>query len=146
MELKNTPFPVLLGLAHRLAERKFMQIIDQLKLDLTFDQFMVLMPIWKKDGINQQQVVEGCGKDKTSVTRIITTLENKNLLVRIKDSTDGRLNNIHLTKKGKKIIDKVNPVMQETRKYIKKNINEDDFNIARSVMIQLIEGLDSKNG
>ena len=36
--------------------------------------------------------------------------------------------------------------MQETRKYIKKNINEDDFNIARSVMIQLIEGLDSKNG
>ena len=142
MELINTPFPVLLGIAHRLAERKFMQIIDHLGLDLTFDQFMVIVPIWKKEGISQQQIVEECGKDKTSVTRIITTLENKNILVRIKDSKDGRLNNIHLTKNGKKIIDKVHPVMQETREYLKKNINVNDFNIARTVIIQLIEGLD----
>ena len=32
--------------------------------------------------------------------------------------------------------------MQETREYLKKNINENDFNIARTVIIQLIEGLD----
>jgi DNA-binding MarR family transcriptional regulator len=107
---------------------------------------MVLMPIWKLDGISQQQIVEGCGKDKTSVTRIITTLENKNFVLRIKDLNDARLNHIYLTKFGKQTVEKVIPVMRQTRNYIKKDINENDYNIARSVIIQLIEKLDPNNG
>lgn len=146
MKLHNTPMPVLLGLSHRLVVKKFKQLIESLDLELTFDQFMVLMPIWKLDGISQQQIVEGCGKDKTSVTRIITTLENKNFVLRIKDLNDARLNHIYLTKFGKQTVEKVIPVMRQTRNYIKKDINENDYNIARSVIIQLIEKLDPNNG
>lgn len=146
MKLHNTPMPVLLGLSHRLVVKKFKQLIESLDLELTFDQFMVLMPIWKQDGISQQQIVEGCGKDKTSVTRIITTLENKNYVLRIKDLNDARLNHIYLTKFGKQTVEKVIPVMRQTRNYIKKDINENDYNIARSVIIQLIEKLDPNNG
>jgi len=146
MKLHNTPMPVLLGLSHRLVIKKFKQLIEALGLELTFDQFMVLMPIWKQDGISQQQIVEGCGKDKTSVTRIITTLENKNYVLRIKDLNDARLNHIYLTKFGKQTVEKVIPVMRQTRNYIKKDINENDYNIARSVIIQLIEKLDPNNG
>ena len=146
MKLHNTPMPVLLGLSHRLVIKKFKQLIEALGLELTFDQFMVLMPIWKQDGISQQQIVEGCGKDKTSVTRIITTLENKNFVLRIKDLNDARLNHIYLTKFGKQTVEKVIPVMRQTRNYIKKDINENDYNIARSVIIQLIEKLDPNNG
>ena len=146
MKLHNTPMPVLLGLSHRLVVKKFKELIESLDLELTFDQFMVLMPIWKLDGISQQQIVEGCGKDKTSVTRIITTLENKNYVLRIKDLNDARLNHIYLTKFGKQTVEKVIPVMRQTRNYIKKDINENDYNIARSVIIQLIEKLDPNNG
>ena len=146
MKLHNTPMPVLLGLSHRLVVKKFKELIESLDLELTFDQFMVLMPIWKLDGISQQQIVEGCGKDKTSVTRIITTLENKNYVLRIKGLNDTRLNHIYLTKFGKQTVEKVIPVMRQTRNYIKKDINENDYNIARSVIIQLIEKLDPNNG
>ena len=146
MKLHNTPMPVLLGLSHRLVVKKFKELIESLDLELTFDQFMVLMPIWKLDGISQQQIVEGCGKDKTSVTRIITTLENKNFVLRIKDLNDARLNHIYLTKFGKQTVEKVIPVMRQTRNYIKKDINENDYNIARSVIIQLIEKVDPNNG
>jgi|TARA_B110000263_G_scaffold94860_1_gene82964 DNA-binding MarR family transcriptional regulator len=146
MKLNNTPMPVLLGMAHRLAVKKFMKIIEVLGLDLTFDQYMVLDPIWKEDGITQQQIVDGCGKDKTSVTRIITTLENKNLVLRVRDLVDARINHIYITKHGKLIIEKVRAVMIDTRKYIKKDINQKDYNIARAVIIQLIERLDSNNG
>ncbi len=146
MKLHNTPMPVLLGLSHRLVVKKFKQLIESLDLELTFDQFMVLMPIWKQDGISQQQIVEGCGKDKTSVTRIITTLENNNYVLRIKDLNDARLNHIYLTKFGKQTVEKVIPVMRQTRNYIKKDINENDYNIGRSVIIQLIEKLDPNNG
>ena len=146
MKLHNTPMPVLLGLSHRLVVKKFKELIESLDLELTFDQFMVLMPVWKQDGISQQQIVEGGGKDKTSVTRIITTLENKNYVLRIKDLNDARLNHIYLTKFGKQTVEKVIPVMRQTRNYIKKDINENDYNIARSVIIQLIEKLDPNNG
>ena len=120
MKLHNTPMPVLLGLSHRLVVKKFKELIESLDLELTFDQFMVLMPIWKLDGISQQQIVEGCGKDKTSVTRIITTLENKNFVLRIKDLNDARLNHIYLTKFGKQTVEKVIPVMRQTRIILKK--------------------------
>lgn len=41
--------PVLFCLAHRLAVKKNIKIIEDLKLDITFDQFMVLAPIWKEE-------------------------------------------------------------------------------------------------
>ena len=146
MKLNKTPLPILLGIAHRAVEKKFMQIIDHVNLDVTFDQFIVLLPIGQENGITQQGIVNSCGKDKTSVTRIINTLENKNLAIRIKDLNDGRLNHIYLTKHGKKMLNKVFPTMEETRDYCKKDINEDDFRTTRSVIIKLIKKLENDNG
>lgn len=145
MKLSNKPLPILIGIAHRLIQKKFCQIVDFSGFDLSIDQWMVLMPVWKQDGISQQEISDDCGKDKTSVTRIITTLENKNLLIRIKDTIDTRLNRIHLTNEGKKLFNKIKPLMLETREYIKEGMNDDDIQTTRAVLIHTIERITDEN-
>ena len=54
-------------------------------------------------------------KDKTSVTKIIDTLEKKNLLVRYSDQIDQRIKRVVLSNKGKDLMKNVMPVIEQTR-------------------------------
>ncbi len=119
--------------------------MDQSGHDLSLDQWMVLTPIWKNNGIVQHEIVRKCGKDKTSVTRIISTLENKNLVLRVKDQVDQRVNHIHLTKKGDSLFEKITPLMEQMRTHMKKNIPQKDCDTMRSVLLIIIGKLDSDN-
>ena len=84
-------------------------------MDITQDQWIVLGPIWKQKGISQKEIAEYCGKDKTSVTKIIDTLEKKNLLVRYSDQIDQRIKRVVLSNKGKDLMKNVMPVIEQTR-------------------------------
>jgi|GEM_PF-2307737 MarR family transcriptional regulator, organic hydroperoxide resistance regulator len=139
--LNKEPLPVLLGLAHRTTVKKFMYIVSHAGYDLSLDQWMVLMPVWKNNGIAQNEIVEKCGKGKASVTRIISTLENKNIVVRVKGHTDQRKKHIHLTQKGMSLFDKIEPLMKNTRNNMRSIISENDANITRKVLIAIIERL-----
>lgn len=146
LNLNNKPLPVLLGMVHRLVERKFMQTVSQSGYNLSLDQWMVLMPIWKHNGIAQHKIVSNCPKDKTSVARIITTLEKKNIVIRVKSQFDQRVNHIHLTKLGEAMFDKITPLMEETRMQVRKDIPDEDIKTTQTVLIQMIQNLEGKNG
>ena len=62
---------MLMSQVDRLCTKKFSQNAHKLGMDITQDQWIVLGPIWKQKGISQKEIAEYCGKDKTSVTKII---------------------------------------------------------------------------
>ena len=68
---------MLISQVDRLCTKRFVQNSHKVGLDISQDQWMVLGPIWKNEGISQKDISEYCGKDKTSVTKIIDTLEKK---------------------------------------------------------------------
>ena len=140
-KINNKPLPVLLGMAYRMVEKKFIQTVGKSGLDLSLDQWMVLMPIWKHNGISQQEIVSICPKDKTSVARIISTLERKNIVVRVKSQFDKRVNHIHLTKMGESMFDKISPLMEQTRAQVKMGISESDVQTFKDVLTKLIANL-----
>ncbi len=88
---------MLMSQVDRLCTKKFSQNAHKLGMDITQDQWIVLGPIWKQKGISQKEIAEYCGKDKTSVTKIIDTLEKKNLLVRYSDQIDQRIKRVVLS-------------------------------------------------
>ncbi len=65
--------------------------------DITTDQWVILMGLWIKDGQNQQELAEFSEKDKTSITRIIDSLEKKGFVTRKVNKQDRRVNFIYLT-------------------------------------------------
>lgn len=78
-------------------------------LDLTFEMLQVLLLLWKKDGVNQQELANLLHKDKASLTYLIDNLSKRKLVQRKEDPEDRRNKIITLTKDGSAMYDVVRP-------------------------------------
>ena len=132
---------MLIAQVHRLSTKKFVQNSHNSGIDISMDQWLVLGPIWENEGISQKEISEYCLKDKTSVTKIIDTLEKKNLVVRVPDQLDHRIKRVVLSNKGKKLFLEVTPVMELTRDQLRKGITEKEVELLRSVLSKIYKNL-----
>jgi MarR family transcriptional regulator, organic hydroperoxide resistance regulator len=73
------------------------------KINVTVEQFAVLVLLFYHDGINQQEISESLNRNKTTVARVISNMERNKLIIRVTDKTDARGKLIYLTTKGKAI-------------------------------------------
>lgn len=62
---------------------------------------LVLLILYGKDGITQEQIIEEIQHDKGVMTRTMQSLEDKGYIIRNKNTNDNRSFNFYLTKKGK---------------------------------------------
>ena len=132
---------MLIGQVHRLSTKRFVQNSHNSGLDISMDQWIVLGPIWENDGVSHKEISEYCLKDKTSVTKIIDTLEKKNLVVRVSDQLDHRVKRVVLSNKGKELFLQAIPIMELTRDQLREGITEQDIESLRSVLIKIYNNL-----
>src|SRR4051812_23936194 len=91
------------------------------ELDISFELLEVLAFLWRKDGINQQELADMAVKDKSSMTYIIDNLAKRDLVLGIEDQDDRRNKRIFLTEKGKLLQKKIYPwVIEAYEKATKK--------------------------
>lgn len=84
---------------NRIAE----QTVEPIKI--SHEQFILLNAISnKKDDVIQKDMAEFLGKDKSSILRLIDSLEEKNLIRRVVDKNDRRKNYLMVTKTGERVI------------------------------------------
>ncbi len=81
---------------------------------ITNEQWLVLKVIDINPGVSQTQIAEKSQKDKTNITRILDLLEKSACIERRKDDKDRRMYRIHITEQGKKVLEKVDPITQQT--------------------------------
>ena len=142
----NLSMGMLLMSAHRGMYRKFLQNTQESGLDISLDQWMVLGPISHMVNPNHKDLSEFCLKDKTSISRIVDTLEKRNLVVRMADKIDQRIKRVILTTEGKKLFQNIAPIMEKTRKEVKKNISDNEIEAFKQVLIQINKNLNIENG
>ncbi len=70
------------------------------ELDISYDQWMVINTIYKKQGVTQIYVAEATRKEPASVSRILKLLENKEIIERVPDRSNKRAKRLYLTPKG----------------------------------------------
>jgi len=132
---------MLIGQVHRLSTKKFVQNSHNSGLDISMDQWIVLGPIWENEGLSHKEISEYCLKDKTSVTKIIDTLEKKNLVVRFSDQLDHRVKRVVLSNKGKELFLQAIPIMELTRDQLREGITEQDIESLRSILTKIYNNL-----
>tara|TARA_B100000212_G_scaffold134327_1_gene100960 strand:+ start:49 stop:498 length:450 start_codon:yes stop_codon:yes gene_type:complete len=135
---------MLMSQVDRLCTKKFVQNARKFGMDISQDQWMVIGPIWKQKGISQKEIAEYCGKDKTSVTKIIDTLEKKNLLVRYSDQIDQRIKRVVLSNKGKDLMKNVMPVIEQHRNDLLEGIKSTEIEIFKIVLKKIHNNLISE--
>ena len=135
---------MLMSQVDRLCTKKFVQNARKFGMDISQDQWIVIGPIWKQKGISQKEIAEYCGKDKTSITKIIDTLEKKNLLVRYSDQIDQRIKRVVLSNKGKDLMKNVMPVIEQHRNDLLEGIKSREIETFKVVLKKIYNNLMSE--
>jgi len=77
--------------------------IKELGLKVTVEQVGIIFRLTYMPGRTQQDLAEFFLKDKTTIARILGTMEKNNIVVRVPSEVDKRTNLLYLTNKGKEV-------------------------------------------
>ena len=95
--------------------------------NLAPEQNLIMMLLWEKDGLTQNQIVEILGKDKTNIARMALNLENKGFIKRIGCPDDRRSLKLYLTPEGHALSKQVVPTLEEFNDIICEGISKEEL-------------------
>lgn len=127
-------FAILNGKVSAAINRKLYRNFRQNNLEISPEQWTVLLFLWEKDGVTQQELCNATFKDKPSMTRLIDNMERQHLVVRISDKKDRRTNLIHLTKTGREIEEKTRAIANQTLREALHGVNVEELKIIQEVL------------
>ena len=110
---------------------KFSKLLNQ--FDIAPEQRATLEIIKYEKDVNQTKIANMLGKDKTTISRTLATLEKKNFI--LKKQIDKRTNLIELTKLGNEILEKSATQVKEFRTTLFSNLENEEVN----VLVNLLE-------
>ena len=94
--------------------RQYIQVkIKEHGINITFEMLEVMGCLWKKDGINQQELADLTLKDKSSMTYLLDNLVKRKMVLRVEDTNDRRNKLVYLTKEGTNLKEQLNPWVAE---------------------------------
>lgn len=94
----------------------------------------VLVDLWMKDGVRQQDLAVSIIKDKATIARALRNLEEQNLVVRIPDEQDKRTKRIYLTHKGKLMQGEMLPHAKQVVEEASTEISTEELNTCKRVL------------
>jgi DNA-binding MarR family transcriptional regulator len=116
--------------------------LKQSGLDISSDQWSVLIHLSEHDGPTQTELAQKLHKDRSNLTRILDLMEKSKFVERFRNTTDRREYNVYITEKGKKLI----PVLKKTgnavMKQALKGTDTEEMKMAKSFLNKLFSNLE----
>jgi DNA-binding MarR family transcriptional regulator len=110
-------------------------------IDLTREQWVILIKLHQKGGLAQNQLAFITERDKTSLTRLINTMERKGLVIRKKAETDKRVKLVFMTKMGKTVLTNAMPIMQSIIQNLQKGLDQKEIESAILILQKVQKNL-----
>ena len=136
---------VYVNILNSRIKKCFFDKLQENGINITPEQFLVLDILWEKQSLSQQNIADIIQKDKNSVTKIIDSLEKKQMARRVMDQKDRRVNKIELTEKALALEEKVTKVAIDFMNDAIKGIDKQDLDNFVNVMRQIKENLEGEN-
>ena len=116
---------------------KYNQLLQS--FDIAPEQRATLEIIKYETDVNQTKIAQILGKDKTTISRTLNTLEKKGFI--LKSQINKRTNLIELSSKGEEILEKSSFLVKEFRKKLASNLNENEINQLFSLLEKVVSHL-----
>jgi DNA-binding MarR family transcriptional regulator len=113
----------------------------QHNIDITTEQFSVLVVLWYQDGISQKEISEKLNRDKTTITRVLMNMKKNKLIKQVTDAEDNRSNLVYLTAKGKEVQKAGVAVSGQLYTQVLKDIPQAQLSTGISVLQKMINAL-----
>jgi DNA-binding MarR family transcriptional regulator len=119
--------------------RKYIQVkIKERGINMTFEMLEVMGCLWKKDGINQQEIADLTLRDKSSMTYLLDNLVKRKMVKRVEDENDRRNKLIYLTQEGNDLKEHLNPWVAEVYEIAAKDISANELQQSLALVNKMI--------
>jgi len=129
------------GQASTAIARRLQKKFNAQGLNLTIEQWSVLYHLWKEDGRSQQELCNATFRDKPSITRLIDNLERGNLVKRVADERDRRINKVYLTAEAKKLQERSMLLAEETLNEALEGVPATQIDLCKQVLQKVYDNL-----
>ena len=143
---ENQSLAMLLDKSHRSLGINLQRIFKIYGFDITVEQWMILLVLWKENGQTQQKIANIIGKDKGTISPQLDGLEKRDLIMRFQDKNDKRRNVVCLTRKGKDLENDLIPLGFANIKIARYGIPEEDMKTCMEVLRKVCKNLEEGNG
>lgn len=134
-----------LGRAMQEMRNKTRQSIQQRmkenNMNLSFEMLEVLSCLWRKDGINQQEIADITLKDKSSMTYLIDNLVKRELVKRVEDGNDRRNKLIYLSDQARNLKEQLYPWATELYTVATEDIDADELTTCLNLINKMVGNL-----
>lgn len=130
----NDSLGYLTRLYNQLILRRITEELALNGIDITSDQWILLVFIWGEGGLTQNELATRIFKDKSRTTRLLKSLEIRGLVKRQECHIDNREKRTHLTEKGKTLMDSTTAVVQNILDKSYAGIDPEKLNNCREVL------------
>lgn len=104
------------------------------EVQLTPEQFFILLRLHMKDGQTQRELADKILNDHPNITRLIDKLEKSAYVRRISDAKDRRSFLITLSAKGRALCESRVPLIKKERARLFKGLTEDEIKVFQSIL------------
>jgi MarR family transcriptional regulator, organic hydroperoxide resistance regulator len=104
---------------------------------------MVLLELWKEDGLKGSELADRLGVEPPTVTRMIRRMERCGFVGRRPDPADARSFRVRLTEKGRALEEPVARIWKEAEERTLRGISPEDATILRRLLTQIRKNLRS---
>jgi len=119
------------------------QAYKDLGYDITPEAAQALMIIQHFEGLTQTKLAHILEKDKASITRLLNSLVQLNLVERIQDTNDRRIIRAHITAKGKNTFAQFMPKLHALSDLTLQGISEADFKQTLSTLHRITNNINA---
>ena len=134
-----------LDLVLRKIQDAYLRTFEELEVDMTIEQWVVLHRIYELgDEASQREIVRTNFRNRATTSRIIGRLEGKKWISKTRFEGDQKRFKLELTQKGREIIQLVLPYAVNLRKQAIANLDVLEFDTFLKVLDQIGENYSSK--
>lgn len=134
-------YPFWLERTIRTIKSQQLKKLKKNDIDLTIEQWIILLGIKNYEGATQKQISASTFKDTANVKRIVDQLIKKEFVHKEQYSEDLRKTQLFLTKQGNEVILKALPIMDSVRKKGLSDVSEKEFDYLISTLKKIYHNL-----
>ncbi len=124
----------ILGRTDYLMKKWLLARMREKGYEVAGEEMVILGRLFEEDGLSQTVLSERTVKDKTTVTRLLATMQKKGLIKRKADAQDGRVQRVHITAKGRKYFENFFPEAQSFMQKLNETIPAEDLRLTTETL------------
>ena len=110
-------------------------------IDLSKEHAIVLVKLFEQDGRPQNDLALVTSRDKTSLTRLLKTMESRALIRRKQCEHDKRVNRVFITEIGRQVLSEAEPILLKLINQSVNDISDSEIEMAQILIKKIYANL-----